>query len=107
MSSNVRKCGYSIIRNEKVGCSIHLSGTNEINDLARPHPLGFVVSGLVQTFADSGTGFCTVQPAPESGSKPTTRAQACHSLTFRMARQNVQSIGDKSHVIHAPPCNPQ
>jgi hypothetical protein len=48
-----------------------------------------------------------VQPAPESGSKPTTRAQACHSLTFRMARQNVQSIGDKSHVIHAPPCNPQ
>ena len=29
-----------LIRNEKVGCSIHLSGTNEINNLASLHKSG-------------------------------------------------------------------
>ena len=33
-----------LIRNEKVGCSIHLSGTNKNKDLAQPNPLGFFLS---------------------------------------------------------------
>jgi hypothetical protein len=32
----------SVIRNEKVGCSIHLSGTNQINYLAQFARLGFL-----------------------------------------------------------------
>ena len=31
--ANDTKHGHPVIRNEKVGCSIHLSGTNKINDL--------------------------------------------------------------------------
>jgi hypothetical protein len=35
---NDSKQGYPVIRNEKVGCSIHLSGTNEIKEspLSKP-----------------------------------------------------------------------
>ena len=53
------------IRNEKVGCSIHLSGTIRNNDLAQFSPHGgsglccFWTSYL--RYAASGTGFCTVQ----------------------------------------------
>ena len=35
-----------LIRNEKVEGSTPFSGTNEINDLAQPDPLGFIVSEL-------------------------------------------------------------
>jgi hypothetical protein len=34
-----------LIRNEKVGCSIHLSGTNKNNNLASVTSRGFFVSG--------------------------------------------------------------
>jgi hypothetical protein len=36
-----------LIRNEKVGCSIHLSGTNQNNNLASLTRVGFFVSGVL------------------------------------------------------------
>jgi hypothetical protein len=42
---NNAESSFPIIRNEKVGCSIHLSGTNKNKHLAQPARLGFVVSG--------------------------------------------------------------
>ncbi len=36
-----------LIRNEKVGCSIHLSGTNQINNLALLHKSGAFLFGVL------------------------------------------------------------
>ncbi len=44
---NNAELSFRLIRNEKVGCSIHLSGTNQNKHLAQPTRLGFVVSGVL------------------------------------------------------------
>jgi hypothetical protein len=80
-----------IIRNEKVGCSIHLSGTNKINGLARFNAPGFFVFGKyvradVRRFSESMRqtgGFC-------AGAVGVTPARPCTrrvSLLLRKANR--------------------
>ncbi len=46
LSAGVAQSVEQLIRNEKVGCSIHLSGTNKINNLANLSRVGFFVFGV-------------------------------------------------------------
>ena len=47
---NSREFEVSHIENPRVGGSIPPQATKKINDLAQPHPLGFVVSGALRDF---------------------------------------------------------
>jgi len=75
-SINTGNSPSHIIRNEKVGGSIPLSGTKKIKDLAQPHPLGFVafapdVRADVRRFVSNGRVTCptAARAAGETHSK--------------------------------------